>query len=141
VTASPVPFNRLHNFAPIVINNGTGNLNFELCGNAYYNTINLNPSITYELYAQIFIADCEQFYNYTSPPPTGVVWTEVFGGGPDGTLVSGVGTVCFSFAGSFNITAARRYHAAVGLGIKTDYVAGDKDDYDLDFSYQLRVIQ
>ena len=136
---SPSNFSTLHNFAPIIISNGTGNLNFKLCGNAYYNTTHLAGQTT-KLYAQIFIADCDQFYSYGGAAPSDITWTEVFGG-PEGVDVSGVGTVCFTFTGTKNITAGCRYHAAVGLGIETDYVGGDKYTFELDFSYQLRVTQ
>jgi hypothetical protein len=140
VTTSPVNFTRLHNFAPIIIANGVGQLNFELCGNGYYNSPYLSGQDV-KLCAQIFIADCDQFYDYGGAPPSGVDWNTVFISGPDVADVSGVGTVCFKFIGNYNITEGCRYHAAVGLGIKTDYAGVDKNDFDLDFSYQLTVYQ
>jgi hypothetical protein len=115
-----------------------GQLNFELCGNAYYDSPN---SGTYELAAQIYIADCDQFFDYTGPTPSGVIWNTVLAGGIEFVGMSGVKTVCFKFTGTYNITEGCRYHAAVGLGVQTDYTGGDKDTFDLNFSYQLKVSQ
>jgi len=116
-----------------------GNLTFKLCGNAYYNEPGSYSSYV-QLWAQIYIAECPQFYNFISPP-SNITWTPVFATGPQATDIApvsggGGGLICFDYTGEFNIGATCEYHAAVGLYVTTDSGGGL---YDLDFSFQLRV--
>ena len=134
VQSSPVPFGHLHNFAPILIaDSGITSLTFNLCGNAYWHGT-ISTATTF--YAEILIADCDQFY-----PQSGIVggieYTALFNGTNNSTDVSDYGLVCFDFTTTYSIPDACRYHAAVGLVIVSDQATTDI----LDFSYQLRVSQ
>jgi hypothetical protein len=115
-----------------------GNLNFKLCGNAFFHTSAGSSIGGGDLYAQVYVANCSQFYDGTGTT-AGIVWeTSPTVPDPVSTTISAWGTVCFDFPWEFNIGATCEYHAAVGLFATSDYVGNDSI---LDFSFQLRVTQ
>jgi hypothetical protein len=129
VTASPVNFASLHNFAPITINDLVTNLTFTLCGNGYfYGSSPQNAT----LYADVLIADCSEF---TQGVPSGVEYFQILSGST--ANISNVGTVCFEFATTYSIPTSCNYHAAVAFTIVSDQPGSQR----FDFSYQLKVTQ
>jgi hypothetical protein len=134
ITTSPVPFAGLHNFAPILISNGTTNLTFNLCGNGYFYGVS-GTGITF--WAEVIIANCEQFYQPSGGSVSGIEYNRVFNDTDNSIDVSDDGLVCFDFTGTYSIPTACQYHAAVGLVVVSDQVGTQK----FDFSYQLRVSQ
>jgi hypothetical protein len=135
VAPTPAPKDHLHNFAPIVIADGTTSLTFRLCGNAYFYGYLTDTSA--ELYANILIADCDLFTN--GGQGTDVDYIQLFGDSESGhsVSISATGMVCFDFEKQYSISSSCQYQAAVALVVVSD----DTNSSKLDFSYQLRVIQ